>query len=1448
MKTLKKSLIALLIVAVALSLAAVIAVAVSPSETGSVNALDALIAEVQSATTAKEKTQKLYAVSAYLTSHTFSEDEAEIAQERFEKASSEVSDFTIKEIENRLDEIVRLTSAREARIRLENVRELLNGEGYIDATSGAVSRLSDDVTVVDYCIDLMYIGLEDVDLVERGEVLLEFFRKSETTPIVESSKYYQLCVEKRDAVVDKTIVLLYEKLREFLTVAEDMKKTDDERMSAVVNFRELCGRCYFDTTREEYIALTDRCAIAEGRVYLDQIKRAESDYEKGVLLKTSCEALAKSGMADNGAEGSDKKSFFKDHNEVKKEVVTKLYEKTNELLDTAVAEGTENRSEFLAEYDKYLTDCYFVESDLNFAKLKENKEAADAILLLYAVVDAGKDAQGEGVAIIAKEKALNILIVFLDEHTIDATARLGKMFYEKYNGTDGVYEQTVGAFYAYLKTLTTKIGNAETDFEEACLAKNTILALGEDVYFEPSTAPRHKEYISQLSEVERDFGRCAVRWAVGEFKAAMNFTDAVAKKTRVEEIAATFEGYQVKKYDNAKTEEEILFNEEYDTYTKAYFYATLDVLADTAIAAHKDGVEDLGEYFTAIREHLASYPYDRKSDEWKEYEKKTLETRKAYGAYLIGVVNNMCDAADALTGTDLIAAYNRLNAYYRFHDFYEDQSYFDFLDRLQALSERAVKTLAEVRAKLEAEVPLSEYADTSENLSTFETGTVRGTNTTTKNRVFIDETHGGCNSDKCMTITYGESKDTFYAWTVAAAASNRVVFEFDITTFEEMPRSLTFSTGATSKSVGRVNPHFFNITTSNGKSNLYTRSGGIELKSDILQPGAWTHIAMAYDPTDKKVQMYVNYEKVGEPYSVYERKNTTDWSFNEGFRLGSSNVAGSVSFDNLRSYKGSVPRTVDRFLTMSSDDKFLLFGDVLEKYHNEGSSVDITDVSYAYKQMSGLLSSYWSASLETYITEDESLRHMVDVYRKTEKEAINREMNSIAFDGLEALYDSLNALDGDIDSVAKQESLLAQIDEYIENNQDSLDVTTDEYKELVEKIEKKREHLPVDKRVKEFFDAIARFKRAPSLAAMTRHYESCKLAYGEGFDAAAIARFAELSAWIEEYEGFADELDDKVKEANAKSIVECMRYVASYSEDEYEEKYKEINKYILVVRGLVTPNEDGTLKYKTGYLGVSAAVKLYRTVNDFFYQKLQLEHIERLSAELNKYTKLDSYIEKKGVCLYIRNYVATNDVDETNTEIRRILESCAIYEEELGMKDGILDPTLPNYQLEKYKKFIAQNTEYFVDTVNRMAFLDSYSELKEMYDGIMKIYYYMNIDSETVQTAIKEFAKYEGILREMEAHSALFMKAMEEYANAGTATKKYKALSKAYIELTLGANEHYAGISDAMMLYRTAVEAYNEKADTVNSELSSAVSVMCTARADVDGLKYVVAAFKKRYE
>ena len=136
--------------------------------------------------------------------------------------------------------------------------------------------------------------------------------------------------------------------------------------------------------------------------------------------------------------------------------------------------------------------------------------------------------------------------------------------------------------------------------------------------------------------------------------------------------------------------------------------ALVEIANDTTLS-----VEEREQKTKEVIEFYDGYPATVNDAEWAAYENKTEGVRKAYGAYLIGEVNNMCDAADALTGADLLAAYNRLNAYYRSHDFYVDQSYFDFLDRLQTLSERAAEALVEVKAKLEAEVPLAEYADTS---------------------------------------------------------------------------------------------------------------------------------------------------------------------------------------------------------------------------------------------------------------------------------------------------------------------------------------------------------------------------------------------------------------------------------------------------------------------------------------------------------------------------------------------------------------------------------------------------------------------------------------------------------------------------------------------------------------------------------------------------------------
>lgn len=1437
MKTLKKSLIALLIVAVTLSLAAVIAVAVSPTQSGTLAEVNALIEQVKAAPTAKEKATKLSAVSSYISSHAFPDAESEKVRDNFEKISSEVSDFTINEADTRLAAVVRMTKAIDARVELNAIRALINGEGYIAPTAGVSGRLNDDIAVADACVDLMYIGLDEVDLIERGEVLLEFMNKIKKNPLNTASAYYSLYEEKKNAVVDKTVGLLYDELNAKLAVAENAEKTVDERLAAVADFRALCARCYFDTARPEYKTLVDRCTVADGRIYLVKIAAMEALYDKGKLLKDACRALENSGLINNGAADSDKTKFFAEHETVKKEVSDLLYAEATRLLHLAAAEDTADRPAALAEYDKYLADCYFDAADSRYGALIAEKTAADAMVLLYAVTDKTD--------VVEQNKALKTLIVFLNKSTLNTATGLGKVFNDRYSGTAGVYEIVMSAFYNHMETLTHTLGDDTVDFNRAREAKETILALVADGYFESGT-DRQKAFTTALSASERGFGGRAIDWANAELRAAMAMTDVAGKKTRIENTKTSFGSYGVKKYASPSTNDEIAFNDKYDTYIDTLFYAELDVLTDDLIAANDAG-KDLSSYFDAINEHLATYSYDSESEDFAAYTAKVAPVKKAYGKKNLDEANALCAAAEEKTGSDLLSAFQRVDKFHRTHEFYEDEEYLAFLTRLAALSERADAVLAELKAKLDENVPLSEYNDTSVTTLTFENGAISGTNTTAKNRVFIDMENGGCNSEKCMTIVYKEQKDTYYTWAVKDAAKTTVVLEFDVTSFGTIPSVLNFGSGANSTSKNRVYPTFFRFVTVGGQTDLYTKGGGQVLKKDILQPGVWTHIAMTYNPVTKMIQMYVNYEKAGEPYQE-GGTGCTDWDWTEGLRLGSNNSSGTVSFDNLTTYVGTAPRTVDRFKDMSAEDKFLTFGTYLEKYQQNPEAMRITDVNYSYSQMSSLLQKYWSTITNSYITDDPDLRHMVDIYRTTDKESIRKAMGVITLNGLKELYDHLMSINSGTAYVNDKASAMGKIDKYIELNSDTLDITTDEYKKLMADIDVQRVAIELGARVKKFADAIQRFELAPSLAAMTRHYENCASIYGDGFDLDTLSAYPDLPDLIRKFQNLRTTLQTKTKEANSKSIVECMGYVAKYDREEYEEKYEEINKYIVIVRNLVTPNEDGSLKYQVGYLGLSSALRLYEEVNGFFFERLQLEHIAKLSAELNKYTTLDSYIEKLGVCIFIRNYVATNAVDQDNAEIRRIIESCAVFEEELGLKDGKEDPDRPNYQLEKYKKLIEQNTVYFVDTVNRMVFIDGYADLKKTYDDVMKIYYYMNIDSAEVQAAQKEFAKYENILREMETHSELFIKAMAAYAEAQTPTEKYKALSAAYGELFLGANAQYDGISDAMATYKDAAAAYNAKADTVNAELASTVTVMCSARVEYDAVKYVVAAFRKRYE
>lgn len=1449
MKTLKKPLIALLAFAVVLSLAAVIAIAASPTPQGSLEEMNALIAEVDAAASSREKKKALDAVTAYIQEHEFSVADIDIAQERYDEVCERVSDFTVEDLQSRLAAIMKSKPKESLNARLETnaVQSILQGEGYIAPTDARYAQLYRDVKVVDAFVDLLYIGRDDVEIIERGETLRTFFDKIGKEPLDEGSEYYAAYMQKNEEVVDATITLLYDNLRDCLAKAESTEASEEEILAAVADFRALCERCYFKTEEPEYIALCDRNTLAELKLLVGKVNAAEELFDKGVALKTVYAAWGESGMARNGEEDteSDKAVFFAALDRLTEELTGQLFDKVNGILtDVMSEEPSAERGDLIADYDNWIDNCYFPTGEDRYTLLDGRRLVAETYILLYSVKDAKDDAAEDG-GVIEQSKRLRELVDFYTEKTYNPSVAETALLKKEY--TD-LKAQVTEDFYDHLKELTDRIAKANEDFDAAKKAKDIILSLADEAYFDRKNA-KHAEYLEALSASERAFGTKAIDWAVKAYREAMALEDTEEKKLTVAKIKEDFTSYGVDPIDNATSEDDIAFNALYDGYTAALFYAELDLLCDDAVKAYNDEADDLSEYFAAIKAHLATYSYDRTSAEWKAYSQKIKKANDSYQSQLLARADELCTAAEGKSGREQLTAFNLLKAFYNANDFEKSEAYYKFLERYEKISVAASATLAEIKAALEAQVPLSDYGrDSGSSPLTFDSGSVTGANIANGNRVYVNTEDGGCDSAGSLTIDYkSTTPDTYYTWSVKIIESV-MVFEFDVTTFTSMPPTVSFCTGATNTDGVRKFPAFFRLSTSNGKTNLVTDQS-VVLKEDILTPGVWTHIAMVYNDTTKMIQMYVDYEKAGPEYKE-STSGCTNWTLNEGLRLGgrSAREDVSVSFDNLTYYPGSVPRTTDRFTKMENDEKFLFFGNFLEEYAIDPDAHDIADVNYAYTQMNTMLSSYWSTSEKTYLTEDLDLRHSVDIFLSIEQAKINEQMKDIVFNELKALYDALFALESTTDTISSRSDLIDQIDSYIETNSSTLDQTTDKYKALVADVDAERARLVIDERVSEFKNGIIRFRRATSLVAMKRHYATCETAYGDGFDAETILRFSDLADLIEEYEGFYDDLMSKTREANAKSIVECMKLVALYSEDEYEEKYDEINTYIVIVRSFLTPAADGSLQYQQNYLGISSAIKLYNRVNDFFYQRLQLEHVAKLQAQIDKYSSLDSYIEKLGVVMYVRNYVAANDVDKENDAIRKILEACAVYEQELGMKDGEVDPDLPNYQLEKYEKLIEQNTVYFVDIVTRMALIDGYSELKAMYDSAMEIYFYMNIDSEEVKAALTVFNSYESILREMETHSKLFIEAMEAYAIAETATDKYKALSRAYSELTLGANEHYDGIADALALYATASEAYNTRTETITSEITATVSVMCSARADFDGVKYVIAAFKKRYD
>ena len=211
---------------------------------------------------------------------------------------------------------------------------------------------------------------------------------------------------------------------------------------------------------------------------------------------------------------------------------------------------------------------------------------------------------------------------------------------------------------------------------------------------------------------------------------------------------------------------------------------------------------------------------------------------------------------------------------------------------------------------------------------------------------------------------------------------------------------------------------------------------------------------------------------------------------------------------------------------------------------------------------------------------------------------------------------------------------------------------------------------------------------------------------------------------------------------------------------------------------------------------------------------------QQIKEYTEKYSLTNSYIERLGICMYLENYIADNDIDFTNPAAVTYRETLIAYQNEVQQ------------YLVDYEKLLQSNTVAFVGIVKEMGTYVDYADIKPLYDKALNNYYYaMNTDTEEAKQAVILFNEYGEKLKALEENGAMFVGYSKNLTSKRQA-QKYRALVNCAKCIEIGVDEGVSGVKKAMETYNEALAEYNASIGAVNGEISEISDVVSAVRSN----------------
>lgn len=307
-------------------------------------------------------------------------------------------------------------------------------------------------------------------------------------------------------------------------------------------------------------------------------------------------------------------------------------------------------------------------------------------------------------------------------------------------------------------------------------------------------------------------------------------------------------------------------------------------------------------------------------------------------------------------------------------------------------------------------------------------------------------------------------------------------------------------------------------------------------------------------------------------------------------------------------------------------------------------------------------------------------------------------------------------------------------------------------------------------------------------------------------------------------------LNDPLFIENSKYLVMCIEYLMDYeTEEEWEENYKLLSYVVGRIRAIL---KEG--KYDPTYGELPTLFEGYNAVNDYFYEKLQEEHIAYLEKLMASFEASESYVEKLTLCHEIDKYVANAEIDADNATIAQLLAKNEENRESLdGMREDYIDE-------------MHESAELFVAAIAKINSESGYTEIVESLDEAEDYYFTMivadtdNVTKEEISSAIEKYYSYIEYANSIKAVSSDFIILASAIPDA-----KYSELYRMLIDMKGMldyVSEDISGVAEAIEAYEEAYDAYVDAVTSANSDINEAQGAVVTMRANF-GVAGILAIF-----